>query len=191
MWIILILFICFFLALGYFVSGNAVAFTVKSLVALGALMFVVIVGAIIWIPNNSSHPTTSTTTYSPSYQADTQTIPAQTTTASAGNLPTVVGQCDRTIITQIGTRLTDGTTGSPIAGTGSAVWYADGGYQVSYDTIQGITNSNVGDSVNLCLGSVPSDCPAGDNRGWIYQATNLRTGGAWEAQNSEHSCGGA
>ena len=191
MWILFIFFICFLLALGYFVSGNAVAFTVKSLVALGAIVFIVIVGAIIWALNNSSHPTTSTSTYSPSYQTNTQTTPAQATTASTGNLPTVVGQCDRTTITQIGTRLTDGTTGNPIAGSGSAIWYADGGYQVSYDTVQGITNSRVGDEINLCLVSVPSDCPAGDNRGLVYQATNLRTSENWQAQNSEHGCGGA
>lgn len=192
MWIIFILFICFLLALGYFVSGNAVAFTVKSLVALGAIVFIVIVGAIIWALNNSSHPSSTTTsTYTPTYQTNTQTMPAQTGTESSGSLPTVVGQCDRTTITQIGTRLTDGTTGNPIPGTGSAIWYADGGYQVSYDTISGITNSKVGDSVNLCLIAVPNDCPKGDNRGIVYQATNLRTNETWQAQNSEHSCGGA
>lgn len=171
-------------------SGNAVAFTVKSLVALDALVFIVIVGAIIWALNNSSHPS-STSTYTPTYQANTQTMPAQNATESSGSLPTVVGQCDRTTITQIGTRLTDRTTGNPIPGTGSAIWYADGGYQVSYDTISGITNSKIGDSVNLCLVAVPSDCPAGDNRGLVYQATNLRTNETWQAQNSEHSCGGA
>lgn len=191
MWILFFLFICFLLVIGYFVSGNAVAFTIKSLVALGALVFIVIIGAIIWALNSSSHPSTSTSTYAPSYESNTQVAPAQTTTASNGALPTVVGQCDHTNITQIGTRLTDGTTGNPIPGTGSAIWYADGGYQVSYDTIQGISDSKIGDDVNLCLISVPSDCPTGDTRGMVFQATNVRTNETWQAQNSEHSCGGA
>ena len=114
-----------------------------------------------------------------------------TAVPSTGVLPTVVGQCDGTIISQIGTRLTDGSTGNPILGTGSAIWYADGGRQISYNTIQGVTDSQVGDRVNLCLVSVPTNCPPGDNRGRVYQATNLRTGGSWEAPDAEHSCGGA
>ncbi len=105
--------------------------------------------------------------------------------ASTGVLPTKVGQCDGTTISQIGTRLQN------VAGSGSAVNYADGGYQVSYDTIQNVQDWSVGDSVNLCLVSIPTNCPPGDNCGKVYDATNLRTGETWEAQDSEHSCGGA
>lgn len=57
---VFILFICFLLAVGYFVSGNAVAFTIKSLVGLGAIVFIVLIGAVIWALNSSSHPTTTT-----------------------------------------------------------------------------------------------------------------------------------
>ena len=129
---------------------------------------------------NTTAPTTQT-----SADTNTQTTAptqASTGTASTGNLPTVVGQCDLTTVSQIGTRLTDGTTGQDIAGSGSAITYADGGYQVSYDTETSVQDWSVGDQVNLCLVSIPTDCPVGDNRGWVYQATNLRTGETWEAE---------
>lgn len=109
---------------------------------------------------------------------------------STGSLPTVVGQCDGTTVSQVGTRLSDGQ-GQDVPGSGSAINYADGGYQVSYDTVQSVQDWMVGDRVNLCLVSVPTNCPPGDNRGKVYDATNLRTGEMWEAQDSEHSCGGA
>jgi hypothetical protein len=147
-----------------------------------------------------SHPASSSNLQNPSSIMGTSEITptapapinqAATVVPSTGILPTVVGQCDGTTNTQIGTRLTDGSTGNPIPGTGSAIWYADGGYQVSYDTVQGIADSQIGDHVNLCLVSIPTNCPIGDNRGRVYQATNLRTGENWEASDAEHSCGGA
>ena len=48
--------------------------------------------------------------------------------------------------------------------SGSLVVYATGTYGVSYDTIEGIVGSKVGDKVELCLVSLPEDCPAGDER---------------------------
>ena len=104
--------------------------------------------------------------------------------AKAEALPTEIGACSETTITEIGYRL-----GEP--DTGSAISYANGGVQISYDTIPEIHRSNVGDAVKLCLLSVPEDCPPDDDRGKIYSATNLRTGEVWEAPDSQHSCGGA
>jgi hypothetical protein len=104
--------------------------------------------------------------------------------AEAEPLPTEVGACSKTTIADIGYRLGD-------PGTGSAISYDNGGGQVSYDTIPGIHRSKIGDAVQLCLVSVPEDCPPGDDRGKIYRATNLRTGESWEAPDSAHSCGGA
>jgi hypothetical protein len=104
--------------------------------------------------------------------------------ASADPLPTKIGACGVTTITEIGYRL-----GEP--DTGSAISYANGGVQISYDTIPEIHRSRVGDKVKLCLVSLPEDCPPGDDRGKVYGATNLRTGGTWEAPDSQHSCGGA
>jgi len=104
--------------------------------------------------------------------------------ARAEELPTEIGACSETTIEDIGYRLGD-------PDSGSAISYANGGGQVSYDTIPEIHRSRVGDPVRLCLVSLPEDCPPGDDRGKVYSATNLRTGESWEAPDSQHSCGGA
>src|SRR5208283_2230662 len=67
----------------------------------------------------------------------------------ASGLPTHVGQCVKTEIKWIGTRL--GTSGS-----GSAVKFTNGGYQVSYFTVPAIVHSEVGDRVRMCRVSVPN-----------------------------------
>jgi hypothetical protein len=105
--------------------------------------------------------------------------------ALSAGLPTKVGECSTTKISQIGSRL-DGVPGS-----GSAVSYANGGHQVSYDMIPGIQHSRAGDAIKLCLIELPTNCPPGDDRGKIYRATNLRTHATWEAPDTQHSCGGA
>jgi len=102
-----------------------------------------------------------------------------------------VGDCVNTTIKQVGTRLTDGSSGSPIRGSGSTIEFTNGGYQVSYDTVPAIARSRVGDSVRMCLESVPEDCPIGDDRGRIYRVTNLRTQQSWSEADSQHGCGGA
>jgi hypothetical protein len=111
--------------------------------------------------------------------------------AAADPLPSEIGQCRRTTIAWIGTRLVDGQTGRPMANSGSAIKFANGGYQVSYETVPQIGASRVGDPVTMCLVSVPHDCPAGDNRGREYQTVNLRTHQSWQLPDSQHSCGGA
>jgi hypothetical protein len=105
--------------------------------------------------------------------------------ASAGSLPTTVGACTTTTISAIGSRL----EGAP--DSGDAVEYGNGGYGVSYDRVPGLHSARVGDKVKLCLISVPEDCPAGDDRGFVYKATDQRTGKSWELPNAEHMCGGA
>jgi hypothetical protein len=111
--------------------------------------------------------------------------------ASADPLPTQVGQCANTTIKDVTTRLQDGSTNKPIPGSGSAVDFANGGYQVSYDTIDAISQSRAGDPVTMCLVSIPKGCPPGDKRGLTYKTTNLRTHGTWTLPDSEHMCGGA
>ncbi|MFT3729705.1 MAG: hypothetical protein QM759_17920 [Terricaulis sp.] len=89
---------------------------------------------------------------------------------------------------------TVGTVGSRLEGvptSGSAILYTNGMSQVSYDAVPGIDHSKAGDTVHLCLASVPQNCPPGDDRGKVYSATNQRTGETWSAADSEHSCGGA
>lgn len=122
-----------------------------------------------------------------------QTPPPENNIPDAiGNvLPTRINQCSETTVAKVTTRLQDGNTGEEIAGSGSAVRYSNGGYQVSYDEILGINGSMPGDPVRLCLTAIPENCPPGDNRGRVYHAVNLRTHEEWDAPDAEHSCGGA
>jgi hypothetical protein len=105
-------------------------------------------------------------------------------------LPERVGACAVISVRRVTTRLED-ADGTEVAGSGSAIEYANGGYQVSYDTIDGIEHSRTGDRVQLCLTEIPQHCPPGDNRGRVYHALNLRTREEWSAPDAEHSCGGA
>jgi hypothetical protein len=109
--------------------------------------------------------------------------------AKAGALPTRVGACVATTIESVETRLVDGST--PITDSGSAVRFANGGYQVSYETVPAIEESHKGDRVRMCFISTPLNCPPGDNRGKVYYTTNLRTKKSWKLPDSEHACGGA
>lgn len=96
------------------------------------------------------------------------------------NILTKIGECSKTTVSEIGT-------------DGGAIYvkYTNGGQQFSEIAVEGINNSIIGDAINLCLISIPTNCPIGDARGKIYEATNLRTGERWQAQNSRHGCGGA
>jgi hypothetical protein len=60
----------------------------------------------------------------------------------ADPLPSKIGACSETTITEIGQRLGDPESGSAIS-------YANGGVQISYDTIPEIHRSRVGDAVKL------------------------------------------
>jgi uncharacterized protein len=109
------------------------------------------------------------------------------------DLPTAVGACTKTKIAEITTRFGDELKrpATSDVDAGSAVNYANDGHQVSYSYDEALAASAVGDDVILCLISVPRDCPAGDDRGRVYSATNLRTKGFWIMPDSQHSCGGA
>jgi len=106
-------------------------------------------------------------------------------------LPARIGQCVVTRVRAVATRLEDGATNRPIAGSGSAVELANGGYQVSYDTVPAVEASRRGDRARMCLVSIPRPCPPHDFRGRVYRTTDLRTGLAWTLSDSEHPCGGA
>jgi len=101
-------------------------------------------------------------------------------------LPEAVGRCAQTTITQTGSRL-EGT--SPYD-SGSNVNFSNGGYQVTYGSVDGIIHSQVGDPVRMCLVEIPQGCPPGDDRGRVYTTTNLRTGESWRLANASHGCGG-
>jgi uncharacterized protein len=108
-------------------------------------------------------------------------------------LPKRVGQCAITKIAGISTRFGDELKkpADETDSSGSAVTYANDGYQVSYSYIQALADSHIGDEVLLCLSSIPENCPPGDIRGRMYSATNLRTKGSWLLPDSQHMCGGA
>ena len=105
--------------------------------------------------------------------------------------PTRVGQCVKTSVSKVGTRLEDGTTGQPIPGSGTAIQFTNGISLVSYDTVPEAEASRTGDTVKMCLVSVPKNCPPGDNRGKVYTVTNLRTKKTFTLPDSQHVCGGA
>jgi hypothetical protein len=112
-------------------------------------------------------------------------------TASAPSAPLKrVGDCADTTISQVGTRLTD-ENDEPVADSGSSVLLANGVYGVSYDQISAVDQSRVGDAARTCLIEMPQDCPPGDDRGRVYETTNLRTGERWSLADSQHMCGGA
>jgi len=102
-----------------------------------------------------------------------------------------VGTCVRTTIREVSQRLEDGATHRPMPGSGSAVEFANGLYQVSYDEVPEVNQSRRGDPVFVCLMSLPQHCPPGDVRGKVYTTTNLRTQESWTLPDAEHGCGGA
>jgi uncharacterized protein YecT (DUF1311 family) len=108
-------------------------------------------------------------------------------------LPGQVGQCTFTKIASISDRF-GGRLKPPqdkFDSSGTAITFADGGAQVSYDYVRDIAQSRVGDRVLLCLVSIPQNCPPGDDRGRFYSGTNVRTKGSWVLPDSQHMCGGA
>ncbi len=111
--------------------------------------------------------------------------------ASAAKPPTRVGACADTFVARVGTRLVDGSTGQSIAGSGTAISFTNGISLISYDTVPNAAAARPGDKAKLCLQSIPKNCPPGDNRGKVYQATIYRTGKRFALPDSQHMCGGA
>ncbi|MFI5010747.1 MAG: hypothetical protein ACHQAY_00205 [Hyphomicrobiales bacterium] len=104
---------------------------------------------------------------------------------AAAGLPLRVGECVATRVKTVTSRL------EHMPGTGSAIEFVNGGYQVSYDQVPAVDRSRPGDPVTVCLVSIPKDCPPGDDRGREYRTTNRRTGQSWTLPDAQHMCGGA
>lgn len=111
----------------------------------------------------------------------------------SSGMPQTVGTCARTTITEITDRFGGAIAGPgrADAATGTAVSYANGGYQISYSRVAALEHAKIGDAVMVCLISVPTGCPKGDERGRVYTTTNLRSGDVWSMPDSQHLCGGA
>jgi hypothetical protein len=102
-------------------------------------------------------------------------------------LPKEILECGGSVITEIAGRL----EGDKNFSSGTSVFFKNGGSQVSYDKVDAIVKSKIGDHVLMCLVFIPSHCPPGDARGRQYTTTNLRTLESWTLPDSEHNCGGA
>ncbi|MBO0902282.1 lysozyme inhibitor LprI family protein [Jiella sonneratiae] len=123
-------------------------------------------------------------------------VSAQTIAAGdaprSGKLPQSIGACVTTTIAGIHPRLGDGSPPKDADyDFGTGVEYDNGGYGVSYEREAALLRSKPGDTVVMCLVSIPHDCPPGDERGRFYLATNQRTGESWTLPDSQHMCGGA
>jgi hypothetical protein len=105
--------------------------------------------------------------------------------AASSKVPATPGSCAETSIKDIGTRL------EGVADSGSALDYANGIDGVSYDTVPEVTAAKAGDKVELCLVSLPQNCPKGDDRGKVWLAVDLKTHQFWQLPDAEHMCGGA
>jgi hypothetical protein len=93
----------------------------------------------------------------------------------AQDLPTHEFTCVKTRIARLEHQLQSGSNGPFMPDSGSAVRFANGLYQISYDELDAVHESRVGDPVFICLVRLPQSCPPGDNRGRVYTTTNLRT----------------
>lgn len=115
------------------------------------------------------------------------TLPVLPAYASrAAKPPTAVGGCSDTFVAEVAGRLQD------LEDSGTSVRLTNGINLVSYDIVQAAKSSKPGDKVQLCLKSVPQNCPPRDTeRGKIYTVLNYRTRQSFEMPNSEHMCGGA
>jgi hypothetical protein len=118
------------------------------------------------------------------------------TPSLAAPLPQKIGSCSQSFVKEVSYRLSSSDSNGvliPIPGSGSAISFTNGGYQVSYNNVPAIHTSRRDDPVRICLTYIP-DCSharAGDKRGRIYLTTNLRKGASWELPDSAHQCGGA
>jgi hypothetical protein len=99
------------------------------------------------------------------------------------------GTCFTTPVMQVTTRLTDG--GLPVPGSGSALVFADGAYQVLYRQDAAMNAALPGDNVTLCVKARDPTCSADSGRGNTYDAYDHRTHDVWRAPDSEHACAGA
>ena len=109
-----------------------------------------------------------------------------------------VGECLLGQVIELGPRLcssadADGNCPKnlPFDDTGDTVIATGGFFAVEYERVPAIEKSKLGDTVLLCLKSIPKNCPKDDDRGYIWNWKNLRTNGKWNSPDSEHMCGGA
>jgi len=133
-------------------------------------------------PNDSSShsaDSATTSTKSKSYREDEDPAPRAHAAAEAGIYN--IGDCVITKVESAGQVFVDNG--------GSTISFTNGLFEQGYEQVPGINSSRNGDTIKLCLKSIPKDCPIGDDRGREYITTNLRTHAKWTLSDSRHSCG--
>jgi len=90
-------------------------------------------------------------------------------------MPLKVGDCAKTSIVRIGTRFSDKLVKpkGDAMDEGTSVELKNGVYGVSYEYVEALGRSKVGDPVITCLVALPKNCPKGDDRGKSYTTTNF------------------
>ncbi|MEO9168336.1 MAG: hypothetical protein ABI230_08035 [Aestuariivirga sp.] len=107
-----------------------------------------------------------------------------------------IGECTLSKVVQFGPRLCNSdATGDcpdnlPFDDSGDEINASNGTHGVDYDRVPVLEKSKLGDTVLLCLKSIPTHCPINDDRGYFWTWKNLRTGGIWGLTDSQHMCGG-
>lgn len=108
----------------------------------------------------------------------------------ASTMPAHMAECVGSTIAHLTDRF-----GAPLetadADSGSAVIFANGGYQVSYDREDSLAISHIGDRVTICLFERPRDCPQGVDKGRVYLTINEDRQVFWLLPDNIHQCGGA
>ena len=107
------------------------------------------------------------------------------------------GECMLTTVAELGPRLCEPDANGkcpdnlPFDDSGDSITATSGVYGVNYDRVPALEKSKLGDKLLLCLNSIPTNCPKGDDRGYWWNWKNLRTGGIWKLPDAQHMCGGA
>ncbi len=108
-----------------------------------------------------------------------------------------ISECTLSKVTLLGPRLCSADANGncpdnlPFDDSGDTIIAANGITAVEYERVPAIEKSKLGDTVLLCLKSIPTHCPKHDDRGYFWNWKNLRTNGTWSSPDSEHMCGGA
>lgn len=104
----------------------------------------------------------------------------------SGPVPTTPGQCQVTRIARLGSRLVGGDFGM-----GVSIVFKNGIGLVDYAPNPVIVQQQAGDVVTVCLVSLPTNCPPGDDRGKTYSVYDHRQQATYTMADSSHMCGGA
>ena len=108
-----------------------------------------------------------------------------------------IGECLLGQVIELGPRLCspdangDCHKNLPFDDSGDIIAATSGFFAVEYERVAAIEKSKLGDTVLLCLKSIPRNCPKDDDRGYVWDWKNLRTNGKWNSPDSQHMCGGA